>query len=98
MVRATAQGQEGVQDAAFTRLQETTIAQSNTIKSLQQEIHDRDRKNDEIISHYEELVRMGKDLARDAEEAERKAEAEVGTLIEELERLQALLTAHGIEF
>lgn len=41
---------------------------------------------------------MGKDLARDAEEAERKAEAEVGTLIEELERLQALLTAHSIEF
>lgn len=80
------------------RLQEITMEQTNTIKALQQELYDQDQRNAAIITHFEQLVRMEKELVRDAEEAERKAETEVGTLIKELERLQSLLTDHSIDF
>lgn len=98
MVRAAANAHDLATDRTSTRFEEIALEQTNTIKALQQELYDRDRRNDAIISHYEQLVRMEKGLSRDAEEAERKAETEVGNLIGELERLQSLLTAHGIDF
>lgn len=98
MVRAAVNAQDLATGRTSTRFEEIALEQTNTIKALQQELYDRDRRNDAIISHYEQLVRMEKGLSRDAEEAERKAETEVGNLIGELERLQSLLTAHGIDF
>lgn len=65
---------------------------------MRKELHDRDQRSDAIMAHYEQLVRMEKELASDAEEGERKSETEIVILTEELERLQSLLTAHGIAF
>ncbi|CAN8102475.1 unnamed protein product [Discula destructiva] len=92
---AAAPGQERLR---LIRLQEITTEQSDTIEALRQELQDRDRRSNAIMAHYEQLVRMEKSLARDAEEAERKAETEIVILTEELERLQSLLATNGIAF
>lgn len=87
---------QGRLDSRVAKWEEITLEQSNTIKALRQELLDRDQRANRIMAHYEQLVRLEKGLVREAEEAERKAEAEIGFLTEELERLQALLTTRKI--
>lgn len=80
------------------RMQQIAAEQTSTINTLRQQLADQEQRGNAIVAHLEELNRREKGLARDAEEAEKKAEIEIRVLTEELERLQSLLTAHNIAF
>lgn len=82
----------------FTRMQQIAVEQTNTITALRQQLIDQEQRCNTIINHLEDLNRIEKDLSRKSEEAEKKAEIEIGVLTGELERLQSLLTAHNIVF
>lgn len=79
-------------------MQQIALEQTSTIDMLNQQLIDQEQRGKAVIAHLEELNSMEKGLTRDAEEAERKAEVEVGILTKEVERLQSLLVAHNIAF
>lgn len=78
------------------RMQQIVAEQTSTINALRQQLADQEHRGNAIVAHLEDLNRTEKSLSRDAEEAEKKAEIEIRLLTDELERLQSLLTAHGI--
>lgn len=79
-------------------MQQIAVEQTSTIDALRQQLIDQEQRSNAVTAHLEDLNRTAKNLARDAEEGEKKAEMEIDILTLELERLQSLLTAHDIAF
>lgn len=79
-------------------MQQVAAEQTSTINILRQQLVDQEQRCNTLVAHLEKLNTIEKGLARDAEEAEKKAEIEIDVLTQELERLQSLLMAHHIVF